>query len=403
MDQTKIKMSLIKYQMRMFQLLIGTKKVDIAPEEIMYFNIVEDFEKYYFPYFEVEINVSNAVYRLMMKNPTKIKVNLSLYKGKKRDVYHSSDDSSTSFKRALNGTFRVFLDGTSPDLSEDIEKKIDKDGTKYGQLTTVKFALYSNTYYNKYDLVVNGNFLNVSLADMVGYILTKTKMSKVLMSPPSNYKKYKQFILPPLPTHEQLTRICDTYALHSKGSIVYFGLDRAYIIDKVPKCTAYAKNEYKISYILYSSNDKSTPLSGGCGTITKDKVNILNAVSFESDNKREITKKTVGKNIVSVDANGKVTKSNKKSSKVTKVVVQNQGNSTVKSIKRDIAETKKMIHVEFMDIDIGMLTPNKQFILSIDGVSYKKYNGKYRLVKATHTFKKEGNFFQVVSSCDFKG
>ena len=403
MDTNKIKLSLTKYKMKSFQLLIGSKKIEVPQEEIVSFCIIENFDKYYFPYFEMTLSVDNSTYRLISKNSTKIKANISLYKGKFNELLRTEDNSTTSFKKAISGSFKVFLDNSTPDLSEKEEKKIDKDGTKYGQLTTFKIILYPNLYYNKYDIVINGAFLNVTLAEMVGYILTKTKMTKVLMSPPTNYKKYKQFLLPRIPTCERLTRICDTYALHKNGSIVYFGLDRAYIIDKVPKCTAYAKNEYKITYILYKSSSKAVSNSGGCYASSKDKYNVLNAVRFDTANKREVVNKSAGKNIVSVNSNGGITKSNKKASKVTRVVVQNEGNSTVRSMKREIKENKKILTAQFVDVDINMITPNKQFIVSVEGATYKKYNGKYRLTKAVHNFVKEGDYFQLTSSCEFKG
>lgn len=403
MDKTKVKLSLIKYKIKTFQLIVGTKKINITPEEIIKFTIVNDYENYYFPYFEIELNVSNTVYRTMAKNPTKIKASINLYKVKMKDTYHISDDSTNTNKKCLSGIFRVFLDDSTPDFSETEEKEISKKGDKYGQITTLKLLLYPNLYYGKYDLVVNGVFKNVSLADMVCYILTKTKINKVLLSPPSNYKKYSQFILPPLPTNEQISRLCGTYALHSKGSMVYFDLDRAYIIDKVPRCTAYAKNEYKISYVFFFTEAKGAVSTGGCGSITKSKVNILNATNIAINNNREIVKKSVGKNIVSIDSGGKITKSNGKSSKVTRVVVNDEGNSTVKSIKNNIKESKNMITANFVDVDINMITPNKQFIMSIDGAKYKKYNGKYRLTKAVHSFSKDGDYFQVSTICEFRG
>lgn len=403
MDKDKIKLSLTKYQVKSFQFIIGKEKIEVLPSEIVSFTITEDYDNFYFPYFEMVLSISNSRYRKLVKNSTKIKANISIYKGKFKGVINNIDTEAVSFKKAINGKFKVFLDNETPNLSDEEEKQIDKNGDQYGQLTTFKIALYPDDYYKKYDLVVNGNFLNVTLADMVGYILTKTKIKNVLMSPPSNYKKYKQFILTPISTCEQLDRICNTYAIHSKGSIVFFGLDRLYIIDKAPKCTTYAKNEYKITYVIYSTESKSTISSGGCFSSSKGKYNVLNASKFTVNNDREVVKKSAGKNIVSVNVDGKITKTNKKSTKVTKVVVQNEGASTVKSLKRDIVESKRIITTQFSDIDINMVTPNKQFIISVEGAAFKKYNGKYRLSKAVHAFKPDGDYFQVESSCEFRG
>ena len=73
-------------------------------------------------------------------------------------------------------------------------------------------------------------------------------------------------------------------------------------------------------------------------------------------------------------------------------------------MQQTIAESKRVLYVSFSNIDIVMMTPNKEFIVTIEGVSQqKRYNGKYRIVKAAHVFEKEGNYFSVKTTAEFRG
>lgn len=401
MDKSKINLSLIKYKFKSFQFVIGKKKYPVDDRLIMEFNITEDFDNSYFPYFEITLAVPNSTYRIMSKNQNEIKAVISLYKGKFKETVSVEPDEKSSFKKCINGTFKVFMDDATPDLTEQQQKIVEKMD-EYGQFTTMKILLYPYNFFNKYDLVVNACLQNVTLADAIIYLLNKGCITNILMSPPSNYKKKSQFILPPISISKQLSRICNTYALHKKGSIVYFGLNRGYIIDKDTKCTAYSKNEYKTTYIIYETNSYGTNSSGGCCAYKKDKYNVLNAMGLTFNNSNDFLQKKVGNNIVSVDNEGNITKTNKKSSKITNVIIQTEGDNTSKAFKNSINENKNVLSMTFGDIDISMLTPNKLFVVSISGAKYKKYNGKYRLSKSIHQFTKEGNYFQLSTVIELK-
>lgn len=404
MDLEKVKLALYKYQIKSLILTIDKDtKHEVHESCIVNFSIVEDYDKYFFPYFEMTIAVPTATFRAIKKNAGKIKANLNLYKGKFKQMMSTDSLSGASFKKAVTGTFYAYTDDSSPDLTEGEQKMVEKSKDQYGQLSTLKILLYNQSFYNKYQLVVNDVLENVSLAESLTYVLNKAKVTKVLLSPPTNYKLFKQFILTPIPLSQQIERICNTYAIHKKGTVVFFGLDRLYIIDKVPKCTAYSNNEFKITYIVADSNSSTIQNTGGAYSDKDGKFNVLNASQISFKNEQEKTKKLLGSNVVSINNNGKVTKTNKKATKVTRVLVQDEGNSTAKSLKRTMTESKRVLTAQFKDVDMGMLTPNKQFVVTLTSAQHKKYNGKYRLTRVIHSFSKEGTYYQLTTSAEFKG
>lgn len=401
------KLSLYKYKMKSFIITVGSGekavKEDVASSEISNFEIVHDYEKAYFPFFTITVTVPNEFYRTLTKpeNSTKIKVKMQLQRGKFKDAIKMETDSGSNFRDVIKGTFVAIIGPKEQDATADVQKAAEKSDNQYGQLSSITMALYPSSFYNKYDIVVNAVLETVTLMDVAVYCMNKTKINKMLVSPPDNHKSYSEFRIVPIPFNEQISRLCNTYAFHKKGSIVYFDLDRGYIIDKNPKCTAYTENEYKNTYIAQSTNSSATSQTGGGYENSEKKYFLLNATSFGSGNKSGVTKKDVGNNVVSVNANGKVTKTNKKATKVTRVVVQNEGENTAKAIKTGISETKHGINCAFSNIDILAFTPNKQFIVAVEGTKNKNYNGKYRMTYCDHRFEKEGQYFAVTTTAMF--
>lgn len=405
MDLSKVKLNLVKYNMKL-QLNIGASTVHEVPNELMLsMNITEDYEQYIFPYFEIDIGIPNSVYRQMKANNRNIKASVLMQKGKFKEGVSVSTDTSIAFKNVFHQCFFVFLDETTPELTETEQKIVESSENKYGDIAVVRLLLYQHSFYNSYDIVVNKCLSNVTLVDALTYVLNKCGVSNVLLSPPTNYSRFKQFIITPLSLKDQLDRICNTYSIHSAGTLIYFSFDRLYLIDKVPKCTAFTPNEHQITYVVTSAETQGASQVGGCYENSGDRYGVLNATNINFKNKMEYTSKTIGTNIVSVNSEGSVTKNTSNLSSVTNVVIQEDGDKhSLSSVQQTISESKRVLYASFSNIDITMMTPNRQFVVTIEGASkQKQYNGKYRVVKAAHIFEKEGNYFSVKTTAEFRG
>lgn len=407
MDLNSVKLALYKYKFSSFTLAIGSKKPTVHEVEqdlIMKMTIVEDYDTYFFPYIEVSISVPNNIFRLMKKYSTEIKATINLSRKKKVDMLSTDTEANANFKKVFNQSFYVFLNEASPDLTEEEQEKVEKSEEQYGQLSAVSFLIYPYEFYMRYKKIVNAPLANVTLVEALAYTLNKTGIGNVLLSPPDNYKTYDQFIITPIPFIEQVQRICENYAMHKAGTLIFFGIDRMYIVNKTPKCSAYATNEQKLTYVIYDTETEENSQSGGCYINTKDKYTVINASKIEFNDSSELVSKTAGSGIISVDTEGSTSViSGNGTSDVTTVLVQNEGSDASSVAKHAIDESAKILSASMSDIDISAMTPNKQFIINITGTKYKKYNGKYRLTKTTHTFTKEGDLFQVKTNCEFRG
>jgi len=407
MDLEKVKLSLYKYKIKTITLQYGkgenTKYYDIEPTLCTGMNIVEDFEKFYFPYFTIDVSIPNSIYRQITDPSIRstLKLKLALQKGKFKETVNISSVKGISFKTCFNKTFHAFIGSSPVDLTKEIQEIIESKESQYGQLTTFSMLLYNEHYYKKYDVVIDNRPLGKSnLTDAIGYILEKVNIKKVLMSPVTNSKSYDQFVIEPLPFCDCIKKVCDDCKPHKKGTILYFGIKRMYLIDKSPECTAYEPGESRLVYITSASKGDPANQTGGAYENTTDNYGVINAFELSFDDKSELIKKSYGSNTVSVNNKGKIVKTNKKAKTVTSV---RTGSLNATSVKNTLNESKKVISCQLMNEDIDMLTINKLFIVSINGSAYKKYNGKYRLVHASHSFSKEGDYFSVSSIVQLRG
>ena len=77
------------------------------------------------------------------------------------------------------------------------------------------------------------------MTSIVAFICKKVGISNILMSPLSNRKSYTEFKITPINAIDQLKNLIVNYKLHDKGTVMFFDLDRTYILSKEIKCTAW--------------------------------------------------------------------------------------------------------------------------------------------------------------------
>jgi len=417
---TDVKLSLVKYKIATLRLTIPKIKEPFIVETIFInnFSIEKDYDNYYFPYFQLSVNVPAYIYRAMKKNNLNIYAYMDLQSGYFKDVNVSNE--KPAFKSYTKGNFYVFMEDMSPDVTENEQIAIEKDagtykkGSSLSDTVKINLLLYHDSTLFNSKTIVNNVLTSATLVDALAYVLNKAKITKVLLSPPNNYHKYSEFILTPVTALEQLERICNEYGIHKKGTLIFFDLTYTYIIDRSPKCSAYQKNEYKTTHLMSSTNKSlSSGQKKGCYKNAKEKYYMINLnsdnISFKSLG--ELNNQQYGNTFTTVDSStGKVSTTDSKAvsakkslSKTSRVIVQDSGDSTSKALANSLKEDSKIAVLGFSYVDLDMLAPNKQFIITIDDSKLKKYNGKYRITKLIAAFEKEGNFFIPSVTAEFKG
>jgi len=416
MDLQGVKFYNYKYSIDKVTLSGGNlnEPYEVNTKLITGFRIEKDYEDNILPYFEITVTISNAISRILLKNISNIKANI-IMKCAKFDstIMDMNSNDTPRYTGFINGVFKVFLDETTPTLSENTIKGYEEqqglsniNDMDNQNMTMLRLVLYREDYYKGIRKVVNAVLRNTNIPTAVAYILNESNMGNILFTQPDNKTVPDELILLPITTLEQLEYLAGQFAMHKNGTLLFFDLDRGYIIDKQAACTAYETNEYTKTYLMsFNSSDASTNfVKTGNTKFDKEKSNIclISKDSIVSNTKSEFLSETVGSSFIYVDTEtGKQT--NIGSGNISGLVYTKQNSTnTYTALERKIKEAKKIVNVYIENADITFFTPNKEFIISTDEYA-SNINGSYRITKCITSFVKDGDTFVARSLLELRG
>lgn len=419
----KVNLRMCKY--RIDKLILTIKGLDkpftVEPLSIGDINISKDFDRYQYPFFRLIISIPNKIYRAMRKNYNDISAYVRMtYAYFKTEETAGTGDQQPTEHPYLTENFLVFMDDATPqvntEVQETVERTMQPDDVSYDPQnnTSCEILLYKQKDLNIVKQTPTMVYHNTNLMDALAYYANAIGMDKVLCSPPNNNQKvYSQFIIPPIRADEQILRICCDYGLHKCGTTLFFDFDKVYIIEKVNKCTAWVKNEYKTIYVVNPTLDSELPniLQGcsyestdHCGYCTMSESQAV-AASMEREQSFGAGMKILDKKTgtyTTISPKGSYIKGGGGTSRT--MTLYEGENYTASALKQRLEEEGLVIHATLDGVDLTMLTPNKLFQLYFLSSKLSKYNGAYRLTSYECTFTaKDGQWFTPTVLATFVG
>ena len=407
MDITKVSLQTVKYIITKCEITTTALKepYSVPNLHIVEFVIDDDFESFYYPFFQIKLNLPSTVLRAIKKDPLKTYISLTIkqafYDSKSGDVSEGSKSISTF----LDGKYIAYIEDQNRSLLDSVVED-NEESLGYNVKTadpdtdqTATFTLYNEKLDDALSTKINAIISSGCLVDVLGFVLTTAGINNVLLSPPNNYKTYAPFILPPQSASSHIDRICNDYGIHTQGSLIYYGLDRNYILSRDLKCTAYSTNEYQITYLYYPGpgNERLAGFTY-CGKSNIEKANYItiDPSSVKFSDLSVYAENVSSDKFVMIDP----AKSTINGSTGT-YVIRNGGDDIRTALEKRTASYSKTASLSFRGIDLNMLTPNKQFTITVDDKKFKKFNGNYRLLKKTSIFVKDGTMFTPMTMCNF--
>lgn len=406
MDISKVLMQIVRYKLDSCTISSPNLKeaYQVPHSAILNMLIDNDYENYFLPYFQMDLHLPSAVIRAIKRSPNDIKIDVqmtALYFNQKDSENMVPTSSTLFFKKRfvayMEDASRSVMDSTTEDVEEALGYGVKSADPN--SMSTVKLSLYDESLLDKLDTAVNFIVTSGCIADILTLVLNSAGITNVLLSPPNNYKSYREFKITPISAKRQIERLCNEYGLHTNGTLTFYGLERNYIIDKVPKCTAWVTNEYTTTYLFYPGQGaESAGLIGCCGKSSAEKSNYIFltpatvrfddlsvAASEEFSENPSVIDPINGGNIVSSD-----------------FYIADGGDNTAAALNRLTKSYKMTASAALSNIDLEMLTPNKCFNVTVDDKKFKQYNGNYMITKAITTFIKKGELFDTMTLCNFR-
>lgn len=407
-----------KYKMKSFRINIpGRDPYEVDKSLMGSIQIEKDFDNYIFPYFTVEVVVPNSVARQMRKNNSDLTVTMDIQMG----LFETDDDEKkVNWTNGINGEYYVLLVDNDPDLNQELQEKFEKmqgtygnDGMGLNDYTIYQLLLYNKDTLFKVQTITNKIITSTTLITALAHTLNSAGIGNCLVSPPSNNKSYREFKLVPVTTKEQIERICNGYGMHKKGTMIFFDIDRNYMLEKTNKCTAWTTNEITKVYLAnFSKEFPNSTAKVGCYTNTKEKYYLCNIMEngVTLSNTSLVNTAVNGSNVIHIDevsGTSKTVKSNAKTSKFanngpSRVISTAVGDDTSSALAARTEESSNVMTVTMEYIDLKMLKPNKEFIFTTDDAKKSKYNGTYRMTKCTINMNREGKYLIPQVSIELK-
>lgn len=402
-----------RYVVQSCTMLINGEAVTLESRCITGIEIHNNYLKDVFPIFKMNFMLDETLYYKVLDNKTKIKIKLRLQKYNKN--YNGTEKSLR--KDYINETF-VTIDDTA-----DVNREADYDllekirnassDTALDMLDTpLELYLYREETDTGVKTQINNIFQNVNMSSVIGYLFGVSGIKNALVSPLENNKTYKTLLLPPLTINKMLAHLDAAYGFYKAGSVIFFGIDRTYILNFKGGCTAFEKNEKKETCVYIPKSMSSESAAGG--TLENDPnrhcINWLyNQVNFQ--NKSVSTDVISGSDALVVKpTQGSVSKSSSKTTtngtSNTAIINDEADNPWLSTtFTAQTSANSLVVYGAMADIDVSALTPNKKFTLIFeDQCLTNKYKGTYFLSSCMIKFindTAEGDF-SVVASVEFR-
>lgn len=352
-------------------------------------SIINDYDNTISPRMQLVFQADIESYKKIITNMNTLTATFTIYKTNIGQIIDSSEvESSDEIEqdhiwqsvtlKALNDDNINTADITQ--LTSD-EEYVDDTVDNSQKTALVTLLLYDNIQINKYRK--NEYYiLNGSKNDLLYNMFKDREFNNILMTPTDNTQKtYK---IPYGHMGNNLDMLNLYYGIYDNPYLFFMDLDCIYLLDKGNVGNTLRANELKGVSIYLEKRSTTGYVSDGSYTDTENNMYILNTGDFSiSDNDSAIDYAFGGNVKTIISTTGEI-----KTDKIgdydveRAVIVDNPKHHS--QLIYTTKEQKRNVILQFKNIDISIITPNKRYTIFPDETFYNNsYNikGDYRLSK----------------------
>ena len=393
-DEMRKHKNLIKYKVDNFDILFQNGDIEkMSGDMVTHLYIEKDYDDLYFPIINISVSIKDEIYHRIKQENDTVKFRLRVIK----NIYNQ-DMKFIKYELAFNEVFQCFKDKDNTiEDNEANESKKKTEGDAMTGMNTRDFYLFTEAVSNCKKFF-NLSVESASLSDLLIYILNQSGVNKLLMSKLNNNISLSNVTIPSGNTIDTINYLNNLKSLYEKGMLLFFDIDTTYLIDKNYKCTAWRKNEIRVTHI-HISNQQSNDSQMNGFFINKDRKQthvFTNTGRVQIRNVNVMSNQLNGNNIKIIDT--KANSSQNVSASTTTVGNANDHLLTVKTgnkyaasdLKTRLEENECVCGVVLLGVDIEVISPNKEILLTYeDSKLNKQYGGNYRISKTVATLSKD--------------
>lgn len=408
---------LCKYQVENLILMLGEKYIQLDHSNIISIEYLNDYDSHLRAILKVSLRIDVRRKIWILKNKRDIVAKLELNKiGIDIDCEQPVTNPETVWNHEFSIYFNDVEESTDTKLMEERISKNegspfasqDIDNENYFETQNMlDIYLFDQKLLNASNNIYNDTFTADTLQFCVGKLLTKSKHDNVLMSRFENDEIYEELLVPALPSYKSLIYLDQYYGFYKTGAIIYYDIDKLYILNSNGRITVKEDGEWPETTIMISQLDSSSP---GNGMIRKEgekrfyiSINEMNINPQQPSIANNNTDGSKSKVVITDDITIDNTLSNQsfigqRNERIT--YTKKDSNKFIGSIiKARMEENECVLYINGDNLDINAFTPNKEYQVIFEETSkmeaYGKY--KYRLAYAYHFLRLESDNYMASS------
>lgn len=395
-----------RYVVSEFKAMMGSEIIEFDPGKIRDLSMEKDYEHDLFPILRIVVITTQARYRQILQNKDTVKFKFRLQKYS-RMLHEPNTESMKS--DYINGTYVIFTDDKTPDLSENVVKLKAKTDDVEGEYLPqddyeAEFYLFREDFVKNARTLCHG-IMRCNLETAVAWLCTKAGIDKLLMAKMDNRNSYNPLIIPEQSFIDCINFLDNWYGFYKNGSIIFFDFDAFYLLNYTSKTTTWKPGEVTegIVFVLdetISEEQYSIQLirQGDTKHYVTTGHNFVDVMDTTS-----VQDVLGGSNIEVIDASSSSVSTGSSGGKNTKIMRTSQPTFETSIYSARMKTNKKVINVALGSIDLDIVSPNKKFNFVFENTKLNStYGGWYKMMKIVTTFTKEGDYFTISNAATFK-
>lgn len=380
--------NLIKYRVDNFDVMFENGDIEkLNGDMVTHLYIEKDFDELYFPIVNISIMMRDELYHRIKQENETVQFRVRVIK----NIY-DQDFKFLKYELYFNEIFRCFKDKENViEDNENVESKKSTEGNESVTLgnNTRDFYLFTD------EVTKCKKFFNLSvesslLSDLLIYLMGETGINKLLMTKLENNPTLKDVTVPSGNVIDAINYLNNLKSLYKKGMTLFFDIETTYLIDRNYQCTAWRKNEIKITHIHVANKQSNDSQLNGYFT-NKDRKQthvFANTDRLEVRNTNITSNQINGNNVRIIDSKAGSTQS--VGGQTTSVIKNNDHLLTIKDgnafaaseLKVRMEENECICGITLIGVDTEVVSPNKEVLVTFeDSNLQKQYGGNYRISK----------------------
>lgn len=380
--------NLIKYRVDNFDVMFENGDIEkLNGDMVTHLYIEKDFDELYFPIVNISIMMRDELYHRIKQENETVQFRVRIIK----NIY-DQDFKFLKYELYFNEIFRCFKDKENViEDNENVESKKSTEGDESVTLgnNTRDFYLFTDEV-TKCKKFFNLSIESALLSDLLIYLIGETGINKLLMTKLENNPTLKDITVPSGNVIDAINYLNNLKSLYKKGMTLFFDIDTTYLIDRNYQCTAWRKNEIKITHVHVANKQSNDSQLNGY-FINKDRKQthvFANTDRLEVRNTNITSNQINGNKVRIIDSKAGSTQS--VGGQTTSVIKNNDHLLTIKDgnafaaseLKVRMEENECICGIALIGVDTEVVSPNKEVLVTFeDSKLQKQYGGNYRISK----------------------